>query len=72
MSVNNTPGDATIASYQKVRAGFIMNGTTLNEWCKTNGVHIQNVRSAFLGEWNGTKAAELRKRVTEASGAAQK
>lgn len=31
MSANNTPEDAAKASYQKVRAGFIMKGTTLNE-----------------------------------------
>ena len=72
MPVSNTPEDAAKASYQKVRAGFIVKGTTLNEWCKANGVHIQNVRSAFLGEWNGAKAAELRKRALEASGVAPK
>jgi hypothetical protein len=59
--------DAGKDRYQAVRAGFVLRGTTLNEWCRLNGVHIQNVRDAFLGRWQGPKAAELRQRVILAS-----
>jgi hypothetical protein len=54
--------------YQKVRAGFILQGSTLNQWCRENGVHIQNVRDIFLGRWQGPKATELRHRVSSAAG----
>lgn len=49
--------------YQKARAGFVMQGTTLTQWCKSNDTYIQNVRDAFLGKWNGPSAQELVKRV---------
>ncbi len=68
MSSINTPEDAAKVSYQLVRAGFIAKGTTLTCWCRENRLHIQNVRSAFLGDWNGPKAKELRVRVSKAAG----
>ena len=64
--MNNSEGKAR---YQKVRAGFIVQGTTLTQWCQSNGTHIQNVRDAFFGRWIGPKATELIKRVTLAIGA---
>jgi hypothetical protein len=71
MSPSNTPEEAAKPSYQEVRAGFILQGITLGEWCRCNGIHIQNVRAAFLGGWNGTKAEELRQRVAKAAGVAR-
>lgn len=68
MSVINTPEDAAKATYQKVRAGFIVQGTTLNEWCRENGTHIQNVRAVFFGSWKGPKATHLKSRVMLAAG----
>lgn len=67
MSSINTQEGAGKASYQMVRAGFIMQGTTLNEWCAENGTRIQNVRDAFFGRWKGPGADELVRRVTLAS-----
>ena len=54
--------------YQSVRAGFILKGTTLTNWCRQNGSHIQNVRDAFFGRWKGPGATELIERVTRAAG----
>ncbi len=68
MSGVNTSNNDGKASYQKARAGFILKGTTLTEWCKANGTHIQNVRAAFFGDWNGPGAEKIKRRVTEASG----
>lgn len=67
MSADNTPDDAAKASYQKVRAGFIVQGTTLNVWCIENGTRIQNVRDAFFGRWRGPGADDLRRRVLAAA-----
>ena len=55
--------------YLKVPAGFVAQGTSLNAWCQTSGLHIQNVRDASLGKWNGPSSDALRKRVVTASGA---
>lgn len=55
------------AAYQKARACFIVQGTTLNEWCRENGSHIQNVRDAVFGRWKGPRADDLVRRVTLAS-----
>jgi hypothetical protein len=58
--------------YLKVRVGFVAQGTSLNAWCRSNGIFIQYVRDAFLGRWNGPAAEALRERVTVASGALSK
>jgi len=66
----NTPFRADRASpvlYQHVRAGFVLNGTSLNAWCRANGVAHQNARSALMGEWTGPKAAEMVHRLVAAS-----
>lgn len=68
MSTPNTTVEEGKAHYVKVRAAFVGQGTTLNAWCKVNGLHIQNVREAFFGRWNGDKASALVARVTQAAG----
>ena len=55
------------ARYQRVRAGFVANGTTLTEWCRENGTYIQNVRDAFFGKWNGPAALKTVERVEQAA-----
>ncbi len=54
--------------YADVRAGFIAQHTSLNKWCKDNGVQRQNARAALLEFWTGDKANELCRRLIEASG----
>ncbi len=53
--------------YARVRANFILNGSSLNRWCKANGVAIQNGRAVLLGHWDGPKAKALRARISRAS-----
>lgn len=69
MSQNNIQVDGDAKRYQKVRAAFIVKGTTLTAWCAENGTRIQNVRDAMFGRWKGPRAEELVARVVEASGA---
>ena len=59
MSFPNMTETECKARYRQVRAGFIANGTTLTEWCRANGTHIQNVRDAFFGRWNGPGAKKM-------------
>ena len=55
--------------YQRVRAAFVVQGYSLNEWCRENGTHIQNVRAAILGEAQRLHARygteEATKRLTQ-------
>lgn len=54
----------------QIRAGFILQGTTLTAWCKRHHKHPQAVRSALYGAWDGPKARALRKQVLKAAGVA--
>ena len=67
LSIGNTQGDAGKVRYQRVRAAFILRGTTLNEWCRANGVHIQNVREAFFGRMRGPVGRALVQRIEAAA-----
>lgn len=51
----------------QVRAGFVLQGTSLQAWCREQGLLRQNVRKCLLGEWNGPKAKQLRKKIIEAA-----
>lgn len=53
---------------RKVRAAFVMSGTTLGRWCREHKLSDQNVRLALLGGWNGPKGRAMRDRVIGASG----
>lgn len=55
------------ARYLKTRAKFVAAGTTLTRWCRENGVHIQNVRDAYFGHWNGPGASKLISSVEKAA-----
>ena len=68
MSISNTQDDARKAHYQRIRGGFVTQGISLNAWCRLNGTHIQNVRDAFLGRWNGPQAVALVDKVAKAAG----
>ncbi len=53
--------------YAEIRAGFVLQRTTLNKWCIANGVGRQNARQALLGEWTGPKARQLIDTLIKAS-----
>lgn len=50
-----------------VRAGFVLQGTTLGRWCRENGIALQNARNALLGGWNGSKGQAMRARLIAAA-----
>ncbi|MDZ4378783.1 MAG: hypothetical protein U0973_11580 [Xanthomonadaceae bacterium] len=54
--------------YRRVRAGFIVQDTTLNEWCKANAIKAPNARTCLVGSWDGPTARQLRARICEAAG----
>ena len=71
MSADNTQEDLNKGRYLKVRAAFVGQGTTLNAWCRENGLHLQNVRDAFAGKWRGVAASAIIQRVIAAAGVAE-
>ncbi|MFV8387576.1 hypothetical protein ACNO5E_26110 [Vibrio parahaemolyticus] len=54
--------------YRVVMAGFVMQGSSLSQWCKKNNVARSNVVSALTGSWNGPKAQLLRAQIISDSG----
>lgn len=53
--------------YNRVRAGFILQNTSLGEWCRNHGVTQTNAKSCLHGTWGGPKGIELRERLIKES-----
>ncbi|EOV1092757.1 hypothetical protein ACOLXF_002424 [Vibrio fluvialis] len=54
--------------YTQVKAGFLLQGTSLSRWCAENGVHRQNAAQALKGLWKGEKSNALKEKIIIASG----
>ena len=63
-SSETTPGPELQAW---VRAGFVVQGTSLARWCKVNGVYRENAYQVLRGVYDGRKAKALRRRLIEAA-----
>jgi len=53
-----------------VKAGFILKGTSLCAWCRSNGVDTGYASKALTGKQSGPKAQQLKARLIQASQAA--
>lgn len=53
---------------RKVRAAFVLRGTTLGRWCRENGIVRQTAMNCLVGIWDGPKGRAMRHRVLEAAG----
>lgn len=53
---------------REIKAGFILQGTSLSAYCKKHGLRLTNVRDAILGSWDGPKGRALRAQVAKAAG----
>jgi hypothetical protein len=53
--------------HRHVRAGFVALGTSLNAWCRENGVTLQSADKALNGEWTGPGAEALVRRIMRAA-----
>lgn len=65
MNINTFPPGRDL--YNRVRAGFITQDTSLQAWCRENDVIRQNAMSCLVGLWNGPKALELRAKLIKAA-----
>jgi len=52
----------------RVRAGLLVQHTTLADWCRRAGVHPSAVRQALYGTWAGPKGRAVRAQVLKAAG----
>lgn len=53
----------------RVKAGFILRGTTLGAWCRANGVWPSYAYMVLKGSTNGPTAQALRQQLLTASSA---
>lgn len=65
--------DANIADqaqerHRRIRAGFVVKGTSFTAWCAARGVKHQNALKAIKGEWTGPKAELLVAELLQAAG----
>lgn len=56
--------------YILVRQGFVGQNSSLNRWCKENGINRRNAEAALKGMWNGPKGRKLRNQLISAAGLA--
>lgn len=54
--------------HRRVRAAFVLQGTTLRAWCREQGISAGNARIALIGSWNGPRGKEMRARICKAAG----
>ncbi len=54
--------------YPLIKGHFVMNGTSVTDWCTRNEVRLQNLKSAISGAWTGPKAEALVKKAIKDSG----
>jgi hypothetical protein len=52
---------------REVLSGFVLQGTTLNKFCKAHGIRRSTADKALRFQRNGRVAQALRKRLIEAS-----
>lgn len=50
-------------TYRAVRAALVARGTTLNAWCKGNGLYRQTVEKALKGQRHSRNGADIRERL---------
>lgn len=56
-----------MSNLSEVRAGFIRQGSSLRQWCRSNGVDPGYAHKVMTGQTNGPAALALRERITNAS-----
>ena len=54
--------------YPLIKGHFIINGSSVTDWCSRNEVKLQNLKAAISGAWKGPKAEALIKKAIKDSG----
>lgn len=53
--------------YNRVRAGFILQNSSLGEWCRINNIQQTSAKSCLHGTWGGPKGLALRELLVKES-----
>ncbi|OQW67454.1 MAG: hypothetical protein BVN35_20325 [Proteobacteria bacterium ST_bin11] len=53
--------------YNRVRAGFILQNSSLGEWCRNNGIQQTSAKACLHGTWGGPKGMAMRDRLIKDS-----
>jgi hypothetical protein len=67
MKTKKLPSARAEQQFSRVKAAFILKGTSFNAWCIENGIDTSSAYKAMLGKWSGEKGKALRVRIIEAS-----
>lgn len=51
----------------EIRAGFVLQGSSLGRWCRINGIDPGYAQHVLMGHRNGPAAKALRERIINAS-----
>lgn len=54
--------------YNRVRAGFVSQGSSLSAWCRSQGICRANAVHCLVGSWNGPKGQALREQMIVEAG----
>lgn len=68
--MSSQASNPSINLYISVRQGFVGQNTSLNRWCKENGISRQLAEAALKGMCNGPKGQALREKLVDESGIA--
>lgn len=52
----------------RIRAGFVLQDTSLTKWANDNGTDPSAIRQAIYGTWSGPKGRAMREKVIRAAG----
>ena len=63
----NNPAAGSPELYSAVRAGFVKQGKSLNQWCLCNAVNRQTAEKAIKGERKGQRSIALLNKVISAA-----
>jgi len=64
---SNEAPPASLELFNRVRAGFMMQGTSLKQWCEANAIDRGTATYALKSASRDPAPAQLRKRLIEAA-----
>lgn len=59
----NTTKEKLEISWSGMKAHFILQGSTLAEWCREHDTDVSNMKKIFDGKWTGPRATTLLKKL---------
>lgn len=67
MTTTATNSGKDLRTLQRVKANFILKGTSFHEYCINNDIDHGSATKALTKKWTGVKAKALRQKIIDAS-----